>query len=685
MTARKPFSRLFTSSIVALILLTLAPAAVAGAEQGKGWKLTGPSGATVEDLLIDPLDPEIVYVGTWLSGVFRSTDGGVTWTAVNDGFPVESPSDYIHVPALAADASTDPATLYAGVTLPATVGADVWLYRSLDRGETWTVVNEEEFGYSIHAVAVDPGDPAILYVGTSFGYFRTEDGGESWRQKVLSHNDSSVLALAVTPAEPSVLYAGTTTSVYRVTFDDSGSASSERLESGFYVYDLEVHPEDPAILYVGAIQGLFRTLDGGESWTEPAVDVLESSPLAVAFAPSDPDVVYVSSFGGTGSGEGSGGVFRSGDGGNSWAPVHDGLDDLAYPALGVHPTDPESLLVGTRGTGIFRSHDGGNSWSVSGRGLHHTVVNRLFATPPGDRTLYATVWNGQIHRSADAGVSWTVISNGFDQTRFEDLVVDPYDPANLYTSSLFDDLFRSTDGGASWTSIGEGMEGDSSLIRVLAIDPTDPAVLFAGTGIGFKKLYRSTDRGDHWTLVFEGSQVVTFVFDPTDSSRIWAGTVSNGVLRTTDGGDSWAGFGPGLVNLTVLALAVDPTDPSIVYAGGHLGWFHRSTDGGESWTVIDERFATDDIYDLAIDPIRPSTIYAGTRGEGVFRSTDGGVTWAPLNLGLGNLRIWDLEVLPTNDLTQPAAPVTQLFAGTNTGLFKIIELPEGWRAQPADP
>jgi photosystem II stability/assembly factor-like uncharacterized protein len=157
------------------------------------------------------------------------------------------------------------------------------------------------------------------------------------------------------------------------------------------------------------------------------------------------------------------------------------------------------------------------------------------------------------------------------------------------------------------------------------------------------------------------------------------------VIRSTDGGQSWTGLDQGPSTLTALALAVDPTDPSIIYAGGHRGWFHRSTDGGESWTVIDERFTTDDIYDLAIDPIRPSTIYAGTRREGVFRSTDGGVTWAPLNLGLASLRIWDLAVLQTGDLTQPATPATQLFAGTNTGLFKIIELPEGWRAQPADP
>jgi photosystem II stability/assembly factor-like uncharacterized protein len=179
----------------------------------------------------------------------------------------------------------------------------------------------------------------------------------------------------------------------------------------------------------------------------------------------------------------------------------------------------------------------------------------------------------------------------------------------------------------------------NSFVNVLAIDPTNPSTLYAGIG------------------------------DTSEST-------ANGLIKSTDGGATWASSGLGGSNVTV--VAIDPTHSTILYAStegfhseprGFRGLF-KSTDSGASWSainnglgiLIDTRCR---ISTLVISPDNPNVIYAGTAGAGVFRSSDGGSSWNPFNEGLANLDVRVLALAPSDPKT--------LFAGTAGGVFKIID------------
>jgi len=159
--------------------------------------------------------------------------------------------------------------------------------------------------------------------------------------------------------------------------------------------------------------------------------------------------------------------------------------------------------------------------------------------------------------------------------------------------------------------------------------------------------------------------VYTLAIDPSTPSTLYAGTTRGGVFKSTDSGASWTNVGLTLWATTVYALAIGPSTPSTIYAGTNGGVF-QSTNGGGGWTNVG--FADQHVAALAIDPSTPSTLYAGTLGGGVFQSTDSGASWSAVNTGLTDLNVRALAI-------DPSTPGT-LYAGTNLGgVFDIEPLP----------
>ena len=253
-----------------------------------------------------------------------------------------------------------------------------------------------------------------------------------------------------------------------------------------------------------------------------------------------------------------------------------------------------------------------------------------------------------VESGAHAGINgWT--SKGLAGVYVRSLAIDPSTPSTLYAGtghwfgngSAIGEVYKSTNGGGSWSPANMGL---GNPVVALAIDPSTPSTLYAGTYASTFSpggVLKSTNRGSTWAVASVGLptsdiSVVAIAVDPTTPDTLYAGTYSYGVFKSTNGGATWAAVNAGLppTDLAVSSLAIDPTTPDTLYAGLAYGsdvGVYKSTDGGATWGALDT--GSYPVHALAIDPISPGTIYAGTSYFGVLKSTDGGITWGGANYG----------------------------------------------------
>ena len=294
------------------------------------WTSNGPTGQKILALAVDPAQPGTLYAGTYGAGVFKSTDSGGTWTAVNAGLT----NLYVFVLAVNPFSS---ATLYAG-----THGGGV--FKSTDSGSTWTAVNSGLTDLSVFNFAIDPATPRTLYAGTAtLGVFKSTDSGGTWAAVNIGLSSPYIDALAIDPSTPTTLYAGTLgPQVYKSTDSGAKWAATGAGPNDYWgygsAYALAINPATPATLYAGTDYGLFKSTDGGESWTDPSTD-LTSVALSLAVDPASPATIY--------AGTSGGGVFKSTNAGDTWTPFNAGLGDSHVNALAVDPSTPSRIYAGT--------------------------------------------------------------------------------------------------------------------------------------------------------------------------------------------------------------------------------------------------------------------------------------------------------------------------------------------------
>ncbi len=291
---------------------------------------------------------------------------------------------------------------------------------------------------------------------------------------------------------------------------------------------------------------------------------------------------------------------------------------------------------------------------------------------------------------AHAGASvWT--SGGPYGGSIHALAIDPTTPSTLYAGTYGAGVLKSVDSGGTWVPANTGLPNPPDLyVNALAIDPTTPSTIYAGaSGYG---VFKSVDSGVTWAAVNTGltsGNVSTLAIDPTTPSTIYAGTfptffhgqppIGGGVFKSTDSGATWAATNTGLTNLIVTALAINPTTPAILYAATSGGGVFKSTNSAATWAASNEGLTNLYVSALAINPTSPTILYAGTTG-GVFKSTDSGSTWAGANAGLMNLIVSTLAIDPTTPSTLYAGTAIESLSGTPGGVFKSTNSGGTWAA-----
>ena len=399
-------------SLGATLALAALAAAGAGAETGP-WVSNGPPGASVYCIVPAPSSPSTVYVGTG-RGVWRGRRGGTIWEPASGGLPAD------RTQAVAVD-PTDASTLYAGTVTPSDGTPSHGIFKSQDGGASWIQASDglvDPFSgiepLDVAALSIDPSNPQVILAGTRFSeIFRSTDGGASWTPQTLGGAGLTLetTAFARDPGNPQRVYAASSRGLLLSL--NGGESWGFFGNAGISFFSIAVDPTAPSTLYAGNVTGfgVGKSTDGGATWSEANGNLPQNTVgsislfpaiLAVAVDPSGA-AVYLTTQGN--------GTFKSIDGGASWNPVNDGLNELDLHSLAFLPGSPATILAGGNGGGVYRSTNGADTWSTSSSGLDEALVSTVVTSPGSPGAVYASTFDG-VHASSDAGVSWRRASGG---------------------------------------------------------------------------------------------------------------------------------------------------------------------------------------------------------------------------------------------------------------------------------
>lgn len=394
----------------------------------------------------------------------------------------------------------------------------------------------------------------------------------------------------------------------------------------------------------------------------------------------------------------------------AWERTGGPLGGLGYD-IRMRPDNPDILYVTDAWAGVFMSTDGGQTWSPANNGITTRTGESADAIPVFCLTIdphdYDTIWIGTqnvrgIFKSTDGGQSWERKDNGVIEDfgiTFRGITVDPSNPAVVYAAAELSSfawagtermgrefdmtqgvVYRTTNGGESWSPIWRG----DNLARYVWIDPRDSNVIYVSTGIfdreaadsdpvagmpGGVGIVKSTDGGQTWSEVTNGLgnlYVGTLFMHPTNPDILLAGTGNNqyfnaqGVYLSTDGGDTWQRT---LRDENINAVEFATSDPAIAYAGS-ANAIYRSSDGGYTWQQVsggdDAGWGAPGVragfpIDFQVDPRDPDRLFANNYGGGNFLSSDGGRTWVNASQGYTGAQVRDIAVDPVNGAVYAAA------------------------------
>ncbi|HEX7964860.1 MAG TPA: hypothetical protein VF651_03995 [Gammaproteobacteria bacterium] len=614
-------SRRAAAFAVAGLVLAVAPSWAAD----DVWVVAGqPSGGQVFKVVVDPTDPDTLYAMA-NPGVFKSTDGGAHWSltfSMNDADGID----------LAVD-SVQPANVYVA-------GHDSGLWKSDDGGESWSHLGGIT---KAHVVAVDPVNEGVVYTIANDDFvngcnvYKSVDGGESWNlidtgMSGLTGNAKAwCTRIAIDPADPQVLYLSSQVGDY----DGSIGARDGDALSGLYsstdggahwtqhlptlaFADVVVDPSDDQNVYAGS----YVSNDAGATWAP--INTPAANFTVIAVDPSDSQVIL-----GVEDATITGVLWMSRDQGAHWDPVAMPHGNAVYN-LAYDPVTPATVYASSQAFGVYKSTDGGSTWAESTEGLAGVYAFNVLMDSTGD--IYLGSIGTGIFKSTDGGATWAMKDDGLDigigssgiTTRS---LVEAATPGTLYMTNQ-SHLYKTTNGGDTWSRITSRSDGS---IDIVATDPERADTVYAGTGGGH--VLKSTDGGAHWTQSVSGlpaDGVWSLAVDPTDSDVLYIGGFQSSLSKSTDGGKTWSLSDTGLAGSEgVWCVAVDPKDGDNVYACAGNHGVYKSTDGGKKWAkagdVPDYAFSI-----LEVDPHDPVVIYAALPGFAVYVSTDSGAHWTKL-------------------------------------------------------
>ena len=273
-------------------------------------------------------------------------------------------------------------------------------------------------------------------------------------------------------------------------------------------------------------------------------------------------------------------------------------------AIAIDPTNAGILYAATD-VGVFKSTNAGLTWTSASLGLPPTQIASAIAIDPTNTEVIYAASNGSVYKTLDGGQSWSAMNTGITNPTIKALAINPKNPAVIYAAAngvafssseiINGGLFKSTNGGESWIMSNAGLTNPQ--IDALAIDPRNPDTIYAGSfgslslgssSRGVSGLFKSIDGGTSWAAT-NGPSPHTIVIDPTNAATIYVGAST--IYKSTDGGVTWTSGGSGFTaGDGVYSIAISPQNSAVIYAGTRGGGVLKSTDGGQSWRQLNGFF-----------------------------------------------------------------------------------------------
>lgn len=623
-------------------------------QRTSSWQSMGPQnvGGRTISIAIDPIDTNIIWLGSASGGLWKSTTGGYglnAWQYIPTGFPVLG----VGAIAINPDNSNE---MFIGT------------------GETY------DYGSSVNGLV-----RRTTRGSNGIGILKSMDGGITWTHSLnWNYNQQrGVWNLIYNPMNPSTIYAGTTEGVYKST--DSGTTWVHSLNYTM-VMDLAIDPNDTTILYAGVgnlsspTHGLYKTSDGGTSWLKLAnglpsfpnsgrisIDIYKNNSNIVMAHIAD-DFVSV-------------GLYKSTNKGLSW--TQESISDVAsyqgWYSKCLKMKDNDSSHVFAGGVVLFESLTGGSNLyestiynpdaidTMPWPDMHGLISNPLDA----DKIYLLT--DAGLYRSNDFGISWKWCANGYNVSQFYQGSVAATD-SNLALGGLQDRNTQRYDGSKNWQPVSGG-DGTFN-----AIDQTDPGVQFASSQ--YLYIFQSLDSGKTFPkFVFQGSSsafVAPFVLAPSNNMVMYAGDVN--LNYSLNQGVSWSGTGPVDNFNPIISMDVSFYNENKIYfatspSNNYPMHVFLSTDGAHSYSDVSAGLPNRYPRDIAVDPDNDSIAYIVFSGFGtghVYKTINNGINWIDVSTTLPDIPYHTVLVNPQNS--------SMVFVGCDFGVFVSMDAGVTWQS-----
>lgn len=670
------------------------PSAQRGFDQslfkGLEWRSIGPyRGGRVTAVAGVTSQPFVYYFGGTGGGVWKTTDAGANWMPISDGAFGTGSVGGIGI------CESDPNVIYVGMgesPIRGNVSHGDGVYKSTDAGKTWKRVGLEDTR-QISRVRVHPRNPDIVYVaalGHTFGpnaqrgIFRSKDGGKTWEKVLYRDDKTGAIDLILDPTNANILYAGFWQVVRRPWTLESGGPGS----------------------------GLFKSSDGGDTWTELTRN--EGLPkgtigkVGITVSPANPDRVWAIV-----EAE-QGGVFRSDNAGKTWTKINEErkLRQRAwyYTRIYADPANAETVYV--LNTGFYRSNDGGKTFNAISvpHGDNHDL---WIAANDANRMIESN--DGGANVSLNGGKTWSEQDQATAQ--FYRVALDNDFPYHVYgaqqDNSTVKIVSRTMDAGidrSDWYDVGGGESG------WIAPYPKDSEIVFAGS-------YSLITRYDHHTeqlrdvtpwpenpmghgagdLRYRFQWNFPILFSPHDAETLYAG--ANVLFKSTNQGQSWDIISPDLTRNdrskqgpsggtitkdntsieyydTIFTVMESPVKQGVIWAGSDDGLVHVTRDAGRNWENVTPQGMPEwiQINSIEASPFDPGSAYVAATAYKLddfrpflYKTSDYGKSWQKITSGIP-------ETTFTRVIREDPNRRGLLYAGTETGMYVSFNDGAEWQS-----
>jgi hypothetical protein len=600
-----------------------------------------------------PTDNNTFWVGSPSGGIWKTTNGGTSWTILNNNLSVIGVSDII-IPSDYATSNTiyiatgdrDGGSVWSMGGGQVADNASIGVMKSTNGGATW---NSTGLTYTasqkklVYRLLIHPTNNQILFAATSDGIFKTTNGGTSWTSKT-----ANVWAdMEFKPGDPTVMYASSlpygSTYVNRSTDSGENWSFSSVATSGRRG-ELAVSANNSAVVYLlaansgGGVDGVYKSTNSGTNWTKVNNNSVTQPGMLGYYT------------------DGSGG-----SGGQGWYDW----------CIAVSPTDANTVFIG--GITTWKSTDGGVNWTANTCWTSYYLYN-ISGVPVTHADKHSLVYqnsttlfegnDGGIYKTTNSGTSWTDLSNGLIISQIYRIGISQTSSTTVITG-LQDNGSKLFSGG-SWSDVkgGDGME--------CIVDYSNTNYMYATYVEG--QISRSTNGGSSFSTDISanipggkpaGAWVTPYIIDPTNSATLYAGY--DKIWKTTNRGNSWTSASQQLSASNLLrSLAIAPSNSSVLYTADQTAMWKTTDGGATNWSAITLPTTANTVTYIAVKNNDPNTVwiaYGGFDGNRVYQSTNGGSSWTNISTGLPNLPVMCIvqyKVATDRDV---------LFVGTDVGVF----------------